>query len=328
MWISYVNNLLLEENILDHNGWLIQSRLSDNAMADGQATMFNHNIYTAGVTNATYRNNLIMRASSIGTKFTAPDAAGNAAYGSVDVKITDLVISGNLYIDGEIGIGLAGNYPDNHYAVIAPTIRDNVFYNIGQSHPTNRALSWGIDLYGMNGGTLQGNLLLNSLTLDNTFGINLSEAENFEIFNNIGLYLAGSQAFIYTTTVNHANVSIHDNYIERQGSTTYMNEVQNALTGLVFSKNNYYSTSSSTFKVINTSLSPAQWALNYESDAKFTKRAFPDNTRTVEKYLVSIGEAGTLDAFYARCRLQSRYNWDARYTADAINTWIRAGFGL
>jgi hypothetical protein len=328
MWISYVNNLLLEENILDHNGWLIQSRLSDNDKADGQATMFNHNIYTAGVTNATYRNNLIMRASSIGTKFTAPDAAGNADYGSVDVKITNLVIGNNLYIDGEIGIGLAGNYPDNHYAVIAPTIRDNVFYNIGQSHPTNRALSWGIDLYGMNGGTLQGNLLLNSLTLDNTFGVNLSEAENFEIFNNIGLYLAGSQAFLYTKSVDHANVSIHDNYIERQGSANYMVEVQDAVAGLSFSNNNYYGSSTPTFKVINSSLSSSQWALGYESNAKFTKRVFPDNTRTVEKYLISIGATGSLDDFYARCRLQTRFNWDSRYTAESVNNWIRAGFGL
>jgi hypothetical protein len=325
MWISYVNNLILEENILDHNGWLIQSRNADNSQDDGQATMFNHNIYTAGVTNAIYRKNLIMRASSIGTKFTAPDAAENVEYGGVDVKITGLEISDNLYMDGEIGISLVGNYPENHYAVINPKIQGNVFYNLGKSAPTNRDLSWGIDLYGMDGGSAQGNLFLNNLSLDNSFGINFSEARNFEIFKNIGIYLAGNQAFLYTKSVEGTDVSFHDNYIERKDNATGMVESITALSGITFNNNNYYSLGTPIFRVNMIDLDLSQWASIYEPNAKYALRTFPDKTRTVETYLVSIG-VGTLDAFYERCRLQTRYNWDARFTADAVNSWIKNGF--
>ena len=158
MWICHVNNLLLEENIFDHNGWLVQSY--DNTAANGQATMFNHNIYTCAVTNTVYRKNLFMRASSIGTKFTAPDAASNLLMvTATDVKITGLVIDDNLYIDGEICIGLSGNYSANKYAAVAPVFSNNVFYNIGQSAPTNRGLSWGMALSDIDGGSVQGNLL-------------------------------------------------------------------------------------------------------------------------------------------------------------------------
>ena len=59
---------------------------------------------------------------------------------------------------------------------------------------------------------------------------------------------------------------------------------------------------------------------SFESDAQFTKKTLPDETRTVETYMTSIGGTATLDAFYAKCRLQDRYNWDAKYTADAVNT--------
>jgi hypothetical protein len=42
--------------------------------------------------------------------------------------------------------------------------------------------------------------------------------------------------------------------------------------------------------------------------------------------MASIGETATLEAFYAKCRAMDRYKWDERFTADAINKWIKGGF--
>ena len=326
MWISHVNNLLLEDNIFDHNGWLVQAY--DGTAVNGQATIFNHNIYTAGVTNTVYRNNLFMRASSIGTKFTAPDAASNTAYGGQDVKITGLVIDDNLYIDGEIGIGLSGNYSANKYAAVDPVIENNVFYNIGQSVPTNRGISWGMALSDIDGGSVQGNLLVNNLSLNNTYAITLSaENRGLSIYNNVTSYLGGTQElFLINSSAILNALEVKNNYFERQGSTNFMVCSASALSGISFSKNYYYSSSPSTFNVNSVTCNPSQWALAFESDAQFTKKTLPDETRTVETYMTSIGETATLDAFYAKCRLQDRYNWDAKYTADAVNKWIRAGF--
>ena len=94
---SYLTDrILLEENIFDHNGWLVQSY--DGGQAGGQATMFNHNTYFASVSNNVFRGNIFMRPSSMQNKFTAE-------YDSVNN-----IIENNLYIDGEIGIGMGTNY--------------------------------------------------------------------------------------------------------------------------------------------------------------------------------------------------------------------------
>jgi hypothetical protein len=328
MWISHVNNLLLEENIFDHNGWLVQAY--DNTALNGQATMFNHNIYTCAVTNTVYRKNLFMRASSMGTKFTAPDAASNTYYGGQDVKITGLVIDNNLYIDGEIGIGLTGNYPDNKYAAVDPVIENNVFYDIGKSGPTNRWLSWGMALSDIDGGSVQGNLLVNNLSLNNTYAIALSaENKGLSICNNVASYLGGTQEIFYIDQTAMLNdMEVANNYFERLGSTNFMVRSGSTLAGIKFNSDNYYSPSPPAFSVNNSAYNPSRWVSAFEPSARFSKRTLPDETRTVETYMASIGETATLDAFYTRCRLQDRYGWDTRFTADAVNAWIRNGFGL
>ena len=53
---------------------------------------------------------------------------------------------------------------------------------------------------------------------------------------------------------------------------------------------------------------------------------FDDPTRTVAKYSASLGKAGSLAAFLAEARLQSKENWRPQFTASAVNNYIRAGF--
>ena len=55
---------------------------------------------------------------------------------------------------------------------------------------------------------------------------------------------------------------------------------------------------------------------------------FPDPARNIETYMRSIGGAPTLEAFLTQARLQSRANWRDEYTATAVNTYIREGFGV
>jgi hypothetical protein len=55
--------------------------------------------------------------------------------------------------------------------------------------------------------------------------------------------------------------------------------------------------------------------------------SFPDPNRSIATYQASIGGNASLAAFLTQCRLQSKANWRTEYTADAVNTYIRAGFG-
>lgn len=56
---------------------------------------------------------------------------------------------------------------------------------------------------------------------------------------------------------------------------------------------------------------------------------YPFPTRTLSTYDAQVlGGPGTIAHFISLARNQSRNSYDPRLTADAVNTWIRAGFGL
>jgi len=54
---------------------------------------------------------------------------------------------------------------------------------------------------------------------------------------------------------------------------------------------------------------------------------YPDPLRTPERYAALHGGDGSLASFITAVRAQSRYAWRNEFTAAAINTWIRQGFG-
>lgn len=55
---------------------------------------------------------------------------------------------------------------------------------------------------------------------------------------------------------------------------------------------------------------------------------FPDPGRSVASYSASLGRAETFEAFVEELRLQRKGNWRLAYTAEAVNAYFRAGFGL
>ena len=54
---------------------------------------------------------------------------------------------------------------------------------------------------------------------------------------------------------------------------------------------------------------------------------YPDPNRSVGSYNSTLGGTATLEAFLSEARLQSKDNWHPAYTADAVNDYIREGFG-
>jgi hypothetical protein len=55
---------------------------------------------------------------------------------------------------------------------------------------------------------------------------------------------------------------------------------------------------------------------------------YQDPTRSVETYNASIGGSPNLSAFLIEARKQSKATWRTRYTATAVNNYIRPGFGV
>ena len=76
-----------------------------------------------------------------------------------------------------------------------------------------------------------------------------------------------------------------------------------------------------------TSLNYSEWmSLINEQQTIAEEINYADPYRNITTYQEYLGEEANLEAFYEELRNQSRYNWRAHYTADAINNYIREGF--
>jgi len=59
-----------------------------------------------------------------------------------------------------------------------------------------------------------------------------------------------------------------------------------------------------------------------------TNVTYPDPSRSLGKYNVTLGGVDSDDAFLSRAVEMQKGDWDSRYTAAAFNKYMRAGFGL
>jgi hypothetical protein len=64
------------------------------------------------------------------------------------------------------------------------------------------------------------------------------------------------------------------------------------------------------------------------TDTFTTPGPFPDPSRSVATYNARCSGPGTFEDFAAELRLQSRDRWRSEYTANAVNNYIREGFGM
>lgn len=65
----------------------------------------------------------------------------------------------------------------------------------------------------------------------------------------------------------------------------------------------------------------------WESEDQGADQNYPDPNRTLASYNASLGGEQSFEAFIEAARNRGLQEWDERYTADAVNDYIRAGFG-
>jgi hypothetical protein len=317
----------LEENVFDHNGWYKQGL--NNAQAEGQATMFNHNTYFGEARDTVFRNNLFLRASSIGNKFTS-----NTASGMNEVKSWNLLIDDNLYVEGEVGISLGGNDDQNN----GPRWRNihvtnNVMMHIGRAQPTRRTLGWGLDVQDWDGGLVTGNVFTawgDSSTLLNNYAIHAAGDTNDVSYtgNVINDIYSDSALVQFLDGAIHQRVQFSGNDIR----TDYAGPLLSySLAGNAGFGNNHLSSARPQSRwfilngVANSSLDQYR-ATSGDTTSTAGERSFVDPDRTIETYLASKGYPADMDGFVALLRQQSKFNWVPALGASAINTYVRAGF--
>ena len=325
LYTSGVDGFTLEENIFIHNGWYTRQLGGGNDQDGGQATMFNHNTYFTNGTNVTFSENMFLVPSSCGTKWTANDG----------FVAENIILDNNLFVDGEVAIGMGGNTTEP-LRFKNPIVRNNVITDIGRSQPTGRTLGWGIGAEDWDGGVIANNLLMNQPldAITNTYGINLvGTLRNVSITRNIihnirfadGLNLSDGRGSDVDGMV------FSENMIQISLDARYTVDAEYDPAGKwVFSDNVYYSDrpEESRFRIAGTQMTMAQWQTATGDNSIFESHPFPDPDRDIQGYQASIGQPASIDAFIATCRDQDRFSWDPRYTAGAVNSWIKAGFAL
>ncbi len=314
--------MLLEENIFDHNGWLIQG-VGDNAQGLGGATMFNHNTYFSSCNNVRFYGNIFLRASSIGNKWTANKGVHSS---------TNLAMVDNLYVDGEIGISIGGNTMGPlRFADVA--ILSNVFTDIGLSRPTGRTLGWGINPIEWDNGVIEDNLLLHqtNAAVNNVYGISFSgeASRNMALRRNLMHGLRGATGIIVTDSTTNETILFESNRVQFPGLDARVARTYSPLYATTFRDSVYYTDRATTawFAVTGSDRSFSYWQQTVsEPSAVAHKLTYPAPERSIDTYMLSLGETGTHAAFIAAVRAQSKMNWRTELTAPEINEYFRAGF--
>lgn len=61
---------------------------------------------------------------------------------------------------------------------------------------------------------------------------------------------------------------------------------------------------------------------------KLLQKPYKDPNRSISTYMSSLGMTATYEAFIQKADMQSKDNWDPRFTANAVNNYIRDGFEI
>lgn len=323
---TYANSIsiLLEENIYDHNGWLVQE--SGNRKDSGGATIFNHNTYFCNCHDVVFRGNMFLRASSIGNKWTANSGPASAR---------NLVIDNNLYVEGEIGISAGGNKP-GPLRFKDMNISNNVFLALGRGRPTLRHLGWGIDVSDWDGGTVTGNLLVQH-PMDEVSNVHLlsvgasdetGACRNVNVAENV--FCGGPVHFLQNTN-RLEDISFCRNTLLMPWQEGFLVRAEGDLSGCTFSGNAYCSVAPNErwFGGDNQDCSLEEWSRRTkEREAKMASHRPADQQGSIERYMAHLGLDPTFEAFVKEVRKQSKGNWRPEFSAAAVNDWVRQEFAL
>lgn len=313
IYMSNVDGILIQENVIDHNGW-------KEGVTGAQATIFNHNIYlqTSCTPNTQVIGNIISNASSHGVQMRAGG-----------------VCEDNLFIRNPIAILVGSSDLDfvNRYAT--GTIRNNVIID-SRDTASNLARGFGVWLENARAMVIERNLVAHQRQGNQPVAFTFErQYADMQVRNNVVYDWArmvgtGGTAFRFNGTA-RGGIQFVSNRLQQSRQGRLIEQVSTpAVGGFTYAQNRYFTTEPQAwFRLGGQSLMPQGWpAASGEAGASFTQATFPDRTRDVAKYNRAVGGPETVEAFITEARKQSRGTWRDQYTAMAAGSWIRAGFGM
>jgi hypothetical protein len=320
LYMSACDNVLIEENLFDRNGW------NDN-VPGSTPSWFLHNVY--------------IQDGNTGVVF-----HGNITAGTDGVQLrTGGDVEDNLFLRNAIALNYGvGNTPA--LQGITGTVRNNVVDDggdIGTNGASQGPRGWAFRFSNVAQATVERNVIANNvhghsprvIMMEPANGVGgiVRGVQNTTFDNNV-FYNWGGSIRIYGNQSQYVNDQFNQNiYQELSDSGVLMDhEDATSVTAFHAATNVFYNAvrpQSTWMQVGSGNTSLATWMADVQDTSSIGQlHQFPDPSRTIATYHGSIGGTATYEAFLAEARLQSKAYWRPAYTADAVNQYIRAGFGL
>jgi hypothetical protein len=288
--------------------------LDENRQGTAGATMFNHNAYLqSDNNNVVTRGNIFSRGSSHGLQ----QRSGGLS-------------EDNLFIQNPIG-GSYGYSAGGGAFRYAGLVRNNVVLDSRDIRPhVQRGHGMWIS-HGRNM-VLENNIIAHQREGNDTAGINIDyRFGNMTLRNNIVYDWAkngkGRSFSFFGTMDGPVNITGNDFQQVSGGDIVFKGSSVMFNSNYAYSGNRYFSTKNTPFHDFSNPYTYAGWiGLTGEQGSSFGQVQYHDSERDIGKYMQSLGMAPTLDAFMQRARMQSKNNWDERFTSYKVNEYIREGF--
>jgi hypothetical protein len=302
IFVNNFDNVLIEENVFDHNGW-------NDAVPGAVKTIFNHNMYLQHTAKGEdrhfiVRNNISARASSHGCQLRPGGLLENNLFlkNSLAAFVADTssVMRNNVVLDGD---GIADDAPRGQGLEFlnCPTVlaEGNIIAHKRDAKNNMSAMAY--------------NPVVKDEPVVESHG---------EFRNNIVYDWAGTA---FDTASPSAALNFHGNLLQQQNQMLV--ELKQFESGYVFKDNRYFSTAPRPFRMGEQALDLNGWCGKTGESNDQPGVNFTDPARDITSYSASIHlPQTTLEGFLGAARQQRRGHWDDRLTADAVNAYIRTGF--
>ncbi len=314
LYATGIDGLLIEQSIIDRNGW------REDRGRDDSATIFAHNVYAQpSVKNFLFRDNFSSRASSHGLQ-----ARGGG------------IVDRNVFWQNPIAMMYGNEGRKSTELAVSGTIDDNVVVEaINLNSSNNRG--WGIHIQHADDVSISRNIVANS-TVDGGYGLMLftsNPAKNRDllvednIVDDFGRNIRVDEDDVISMT-------LRGNIVTRStGNLPLMTHRDDGnVPGLVYDGNRYrHRVWARAFDVDQARLNFGQWRARIESSSATVPLApgsadpYVDGTATLADYARSLGYASTYQ-FMEAMRQQRKGNWDRRLTTTAIREFFKDKFTL
>ena len=301
IYIDNFQNILIEDNLFDHNGWTEYVR-------DAGKNIFNHNIYIQKShlgedRHIIVRGNISARASSHGCQL-RPGG----------------ILENNLFLKNPLAafVGYSQSIVRKNVVLDSDTI-------------AGAPRGQGIELLNCGNVLAEQNIIAHKTDPKNdmsglSFDPANAHADPFPTRGEIRFNLV----YDWTGPAFYADDSadamfVHDNFFQQNENLLVW--LKTLKPQYRFRHNHYGSELNRPFQIDNQKIGLKDWRTRSGETPNDMKIDFVDPDRDIATYAKSIGLSDTtLEGFLTAARNNRRGHWDPRLTADAVNDYVRQGF--